>query len=189
MTMRDEMSDEEIIQSVVNGDRNKYAQIVERYESKLMRYAQYLLKDYDFASDAVQESFIKAFINMRSFDTKRKFSSWIYRILHNEAMNVIKRNKKIVSLDNEENEINTPYEDFWHDIKIDQQILNSQVRNCLNKIDIKYKEVLMLSYFENLKYEEISDILHIPTSTVGVRIRRGKEALKKICSKEEVEYD
>lgn len=189
MTMTVNLSDEKIIQAVIGGDKDKYALIVERYESKLMRYAQYLLKDYDLASDTVQESFIKAFINLRSFDTKRQFSPWIYRILHNEAMNVIKRNKKVVSLDSEDNEANTPYQDFWHDIKIDQQILNSQVRNCLDKIDIKYKEVLMLSYFENLKYEEISDILRIPTSTVGVRIKRGKEALKKICSKKEVKYD
>jgi len=189
MTMDDKLSDEQVIELVLEGDSNLYAQIVERYESKLMRYAQFILKDYDTASDAVQESFIKAFINLRNFDTKRKFSSWIYRILHNEVMNVIKRNKKLVSIDSEENDDKIPFEDFRHDIKIDQQILNSQVRKCLNKIDIKYREVLMLNYFENLKYEDISDILHIPTSTVGVRIKRGKEALKKICFKEEVRYD
>ncbi len=187
--MDDKLSDEQAIELVLEGDSNLYAQIVERYEPKLMRYAQFILKDYDTASDAVQESFIKAFINLRNFDTKRKFSSWVYRILHNESMNIIKRNKKTISLDDEGSGGSIPFEDFWHDVKIDQQLLNSKVRHCLDKLDIKYREVLILNYFENLKYEDISDILHIPTSTVGVRIKRGKEALKKICLSEEVKYD
>lgn len=187
--MGDKLSDEQIIKQVTDGDTDIYSQIVERYEAKLMRYGQYLLKDYDLASDAVQETFIKAYINLRSFNTKRKFSSWIYRILHNEAMNVIKRNKKTTGLADHEDFDDEHATNFEHDKKIDSQLLSQNVRKCLNEIDIKYSEALMLNYFENLKYEEISDILRIPTSTVGVRIKRGKEILKKKCQDSGVKYE
>ncbi|MHB8136201.1 MAG: RNA polymerase sigma factor, partial [Anaerolineaceae bacterium] len=78
---------------------------------------------------------------------------------------------------------------FRHDKLLDSTMLNKKVRDCLSRVDVKYREVLMLNFFENLKYDEISDILRIPTSTVGVRIRRGKIALKKLCQEEGVEYE
>ncbi len=175
------MTDSQVVQAVIDGDNDMYAQIVERYESKLLRYATYLLKDYDVASDAVQESFIKAYINLRSFNLDKQFSPWIYRILHNEAMNVIKRSKKTMALTGASEVHDDFLVHFGADKAIDKKILNSKVRNCLSQIDIKYQEVLALTFFDKLKYDEISDILHVPTSTVGVRIRRGKAILKKIC--------
>ena len=66
---------------------------------------------------------------------------------------------------------------------------NIEVRKCLAQIDIKYQEILGLNFFDNLKYDEISDILHIPTSTVGVRIRRAKIMLKKVCQNNGVNYE
>lgn len=180
-TKKSLLTDSQIISLVLDGDDDAFALIVERYEAKLLRYGTYLLKDYDVASDAVQESFIKAYINLRSFNLSKQFSPWIYRILHNEAMNVIKRSKKTLAI-GAANEIDDNFlVNFTTDDKIDSSMLNSYVRKCLSQIDIKYKEVLVLTFFDNLKYEEISDVLHIPTSTVGVRLRRGKAILKKAC--------
>ena len=177
----DNLSDSQVIALVLEGDDDMYALIVEKYEAKLMRYATYLLKDYDVASDAVQETFIKAYVNLRNFNLEKQFSPWIYRILHNEAMNVIKRSKKTMTIE----AINESEDDFFvyfgTDKAMDKKMLNANVRKCLREIDIKYQEVLALTYFDNLKYDEISDILHIPTSTVGVRIKRGKEMMKQIC--------
>lgn len=185
----DNLSDSQVIALVLEGDDNKYALIVEKYEAKLMRYATYLLKDYDVASDAVQESFIKAYVNLRNFNLKKQFSPWIYRILHNEAMNVIKRSKKTMTIE----AINESEDDFFvhfgTDIVMDKKMLNANVRKCLREIDIKYQEVLALTYFDNLKYDEISDILHIPSSTVGVRIKRGKEMMKQICRSKGVGHE
>lgn len=166
-----------------------YALIVERYEEKLMRYALFILKDYDVASDITQETFIKAYVNLRSFNISKQFSPWIYRILHNGAMNHIKRSKKTAPLA-AINEVDDNFlVSFKHDKAMDKAMLNKSVRNCLGKIEIKYREILMLNFFENLKYDEISDILHIPKSTVGVRIRRGKIILKKVCQQEGVKYE
>ena len=63
--------------------------------------------------------------------------------------------------------------------------LKKTLGDCINNIDYKYKEVLILYYYEELSYKEISDILHIPVATIGMRISRGKEAMKKIILKEQ----
>ncbi len=188
-TNSENLSDSDIIVKVIDGDVDAFRLIVEKYEAKLMRYSIYLLKDYDIASDVVQDTFIKSYINLRGFKVGNPFSPWIYRILHNNAMNAIKSNKKTCSL-GAVDEIGDNYVSKFDTDKImDKRLLDKKIRLCINKISIKYQEVLELNYFENLKYEEISDILRIPVSTVGVRIRRAKQMLKKVCQKEGVSYE
>ena len=68
-------------------DQELYGEVVRRYQDKLLRYADYLMQNESRAADVTQNAFIKAFINLNSFDTGKKFSSWIYRITHNEAIN------------------------------------------------------------------------------------------------------
>src|SRR4030067_442486 len=94
MDSYEKLSDEEIIKKVRSSDQDLYAVIIKRYENKLLRYAINLIKDKNKAVDIVQESFIKAFINLKGFDIKKKFSSWIYRIVHNEAVNALKKYQK-----------------------------------------------------------------------------------------------
>ena len=93
MDIYEKLSDEEIVEHIRKSDRELYSIIIKRYQEKLLRYANNLIKNEDKSRDAVQESFIKAFINLESFNTKKKFSSWIYRIVHNETLNIIKKYK------------------------------------------------------------------------------------------------
>ena len=185
----DSLSDSQLVVLVLAGNDEMYALIVERYENKLLRYAMYLLKDYDIASDVTQEAFIKAYVNLRSFKLNKQFSSWIYRILHNEAINSIRRGKKTCALE-AVNEVDNDFlVKFTYNEVIDRRILKADIRKCLGQINLKYQEVLVLNFFDNLKYEEISDILHIPSSTVGVRIKRGKALLQKVCRSNGVNYE
>lgn len=182
MSKKCNFSDGEIVKFVIDGDKEKYSILIERYEAKLIRYAQFLLKDYDNALDVVQEAFIKAYINLNSFNRSKSFSSWIYRITHNEAINFINKSKKshsLSSLDKDEDEF---YFENDFDEHLDKLFLKKEVKKCIAKLDIKYQEVIVLFYFERLSYEQISDILHIPKSTVGVRANRAKTSLKEICS-------
>jgi len=94
MSDYEKLSDEEIVEKVRSKNQELYSIIVERYQNKLLRYANNLIKDEDKASDVIQDSFIKAFINLNGFDVKKKFSSWIYRIVHNEAINIAKKYQK-----------------------------------------------------------------------------------------------
>jgi len=160
------ISDEMLVEKIRSKDKNLYTHIVERYEAKLMKYAFYLINDQHKAADVVQESFIKAYINLNSFNTKKKFSSWIYRIVHNESINMIKKYKKEISLD-----------------EIDAKEIIAKAQNCLSQMPIIYSEPLALYYLEEKSYEEISDILRIPMGTVATRINRAKIIMKLICQK------
>lgn len=170
-------SDEELVEKVRAGERDLYAVIIERYQNKLLRYVMYLLRDEHKAVDVVQETFIKAFVNLNSFKVSMKFSSWIYRITHNEAMNAISKYK---------HEIPMPEDvDFESDENIEDTIRKEEVKEmtnkCLAQMPVLYAEPLALFFIEERSYEEISDILRIPIGTVGTRINRAKALMKKIC--------
>jgi len=170
------LSDEELVEKIRIENKEYYKYIVLRYQRKLIDYAFYMISDEHKSEDVVQNAFIKAFENLNSFNTKKKFSSWIYRIVHNEAINQVKRQREFTLFDNINLEAKHNIEE---DFLTKEEVF--RVRDCLKKLDLKYKEPLVLLYFEDKKYEEISDILRIPTSTVGVRIRRAKAQLRKIC--------
>ena len=87
------ITDEEIAKRVQSGDVEAFAQLVERYEKKITRYARKFLSHPDDIKDVVQDVFVKAYINVKSFDVKRRFSPWIYRIAHNEFVNALKKRK------------------------------------------------------------------------------------------------
>lgn len=173
------LSDEKIVELVRKKDKELFVHIIRRYQDKLMRYANYLVGDEHSATDIVQESFIKAYTNLNGFDIKKKFSSWIYRIIHNEAINLINKRKKQVSL----------YKDTDYDsgINIEDEFvkkeLENRTHNCLSKMPVIYREPLSLFFLDEKSYEEISDILRIPMGTVGTRINRAKVLMKKICQK------
>lgn len=178
MSQLKDKSDEEIV-VLVRTNRDLYAEIIKRYQEKLIRYTTYLVGDYHQAEDIVQETFIKAFKNLNGFDTRKKFSSWVYRIAHNETMNVIKRDKKSVSL---ETQI-----DFDSGVNLEEELLKKELikhaHECLLSIPVIYREPLSLYYLEGRSYEEIGDILKIPIGTVGTRINRAKIMMKKVCQK------
>lgn len=182
-------TDEQIAALVQKGDKDMFALIIERYEQKLLRYAFYLLKDHDVAADIVQDTFIKAYINLQGFNVNKKFSSWVYRIVHNEAINYIKRHKKVTAFSDMERSGDDFTVSYSPEAVIDKNLMKKSVQKCLKSVDVKYQEIIGLYYFENLKYQEISDILHVPASTVGVRINRARKILKEICRKQGVNYE
>ena len=175
------LSDEKLVGVVRDEDQEFYAELVKRYEERLKRYVNYLIGDRE-ADEVVQETFIKAFVKLKSFDEKRgKFSSWVYRIAHNEAMNKAKK-KKHVSLD---------FNDWLKEvlpgkINVEEEYEKEEekdgVRKCLGDLDFRYRSVLSLYYLEDKSYDEISEILKIPMGTVGIRLKRGKEKMREICS-------
>ncbi len=170
------LSDEELVDYVRKKDKESYAEVIRRYKDKLLRYALYLTEDEDKAEDVVQESFIKAYVNLNGFDTRKKFSNWIYRIAHNEAMNVLNEKKQAV--------LNGDV-DFDSGVDLENELvekeLKDKARYCLKRLPVIYREPLILYFFDEKSYEEISDVLRIPVGTVGTRINRAKVLMRKIC--------
>ena len=176
-----DLSDEALIELIIKDDQELFGEVVKRYQEKLERYISRLGSSKEQSQDIVQDTFIKSFKNLRSFNTKLKFSSWIYRIAHNEAVNLYKKESKYqkFSFSDWLSEVlpsNTNIEE-----EITAKIDLEQLKKQLDKLDLKYKEVLILYYLEEKKYVEISRILKIPTSTVGIRLKRAKKQFKEIC--------
>lgn len=176
-------TDEAIARRVQNGESDAFGELIERYQAKLLRYARKFLADPDDATDIVQDIFIKTYENIQSFDTARRFSPWVYRIAHNEFVNALK--KKSASRTTFAFDIDTLFPHLAAPETADSAALEGDLRRTLEghleKLDAKYREPLILYYLESMDYKEISEILHIPVSTVGVRLGRARAMLKKIA--------
>jgi RNA polymerase sigma-70 factor (ECF subfamily) len=181
-----EISDEEIVAMTLR-EHSSFGFIIERYEAKLKRYITRLgVRNYDDQLDVLQEIFMKAYKNLNSFDTSLSFSSWIYRIAHNEAISWYRkqnvRPEGHLVLDGDEVVSLIKSKEDAPDVAFDKEVNAEELSRALTMIDEKYREVLILRYFEHKEYEEISDILKIPTGSVGTLISRGKKQLYNVLN-------
>ena len=179
MTEYEELTDEEIMKKVRTSSQAFYAVIIDRYQKKLIRYINNLIKNEEKTTDIVQETFIKAYVNLNSFNIEKKFSSWIYRIAHNLAINLAKKYQKEIPL-SEDWDFKSN-DDIEKDFEEKETI--EKVEKCLKEIPIIYSEPLSLYYIDEKSYKEIGDILKIPDGTVAIRISRAKKIMQKICQK------
>jgi RNA polymerase sigma-70 factor (ECF subfamily) len=182
-------TDEEIAVMVQSGDLESFSFLVERYEKKLKRYAKKFLANPEDINDIAQEIFIKAYVNIKSFDAEKKFSPWIYRIAHNELINMLKKKEKSpLPFFDADTLFPHPVSREETDKKTREEETKRVLNKCLKEIHPKYREPLLLFYAESLSYNEIAEVMHVPVSTVGVRLKRGKKMLKSLCDKLELNY-
>lgn len=171
----DKFSDEQLVLLVRARGQELFKPIVLRYQERLMRYAKYLSRDDMLAADIVQEVFIKVFKNINSFAADRKFSSWIYRIVHNEAISQIRKKSREKTLDignlQLPNKIN-------HEEDFDKNTTIKNIEAVMGSMPVHYSEPFILYFFENKDYEDIGNILQIPGGTVASRINRAKLYIK-----------
>ena len=141
--------DEELVEKIRSENNELYAEIVRRYQQKLYRYLRYLTNRPDEAEDLLQDVIIKVYRNLFGFDTKKKFSSWIYRIAHNEGLNFLKKTarKKQVSLENVD--FSPESEDDSIEDAFGKKEMQGMVKECLDGLEAKYREPLVLYYFED----------------------------------------
>lgn len=182
MSKHQTASDAELVAQVIAGKLEVYGELMKRYEAKLLRYVTYVLGGDYASADVVQETFIKAYINLRSYKSKYSFSAWIYRIAHNTAINVAKKNKRYVALPDAETidslpEFSVP--DTLAD-EVDQALLGKNLQSSFMKLSPKYREPLLLNLVEGYAYQEIADILQLPINTVATRIRRAKQQMQSL---------
>ncbi len=173
-------TDEELASQVQGNSDSAFGVLIERYQDRLLRYGRKFLSDEDHIEDIVQDVFIKTYQNIRSFDTSRKFSPWIYRVAHNAFVNALRKKHRepVISVDFD---IFTAHPEHHYDPAEDEErrAMKSAVDSGLEEVSPLYKEILILYYIEELSYQEIADVLHVPLGTVSVRLRRGREALGK----------
>jgi RNA polymerase sigma-70 factor (ECF subfamily) len=177
----DERSDEEVAHAVQGGDQEAFGILMDRYIPKLTRYGARFLADHDAIEDVVQEVFLKAYRAIQSFDVSRRFSPWIYRIAHNAFANVLreKAGVRLFSLFDFDTILPHPLARETADGPSERRETRELLDGALGQIPPKYREPLVLYYYDEMSYTEIADILKVPVATVGVRLSRGKALMKK----------
>ncbi|QOR66816.1 RNA polymerase sigma factor SigW [Cytobacillus suaedae] len=173
------------IKQIKNGDQNAFAEIVELYKDKVFQLCYRMLGNRHEAEDIAQEAFLRAYVNIHSYDTKRKFSTWLYRIATNLSIDRIRKKKPDYYLDAEVagTEGLTMYSQVAADVSLPEDEVESlelqeTIQKEILKLPDKYRSVIVLKYIDELSLKEISEILDLPVGTVKTRIHRGREALR-----------
>ncbi|KIL51785.1 RNA polymerase sigma factor SigW [Jeotgalibacillus soli] len=174
------------IKQVLKGDQNAFGEIVEIYKDKVFHVCFRMLGNRQEAEDISQDAFIRAYINIHTFDIDRKFSTWLYRIATNLCIDRIRKKKPDYYLDAEVT--GTEGLTMYSQIPVDERLPEEEVESMelqdtiqkeISKLPDKYRSVIVLKYIEELSLKEISEILDLPLGTVKTRIHRGREALRK----------
>jgi len=180
---------DEILAEESKTDERAYACLMERYEKKLARYVRRIgvFTDED-VEEILQETFIKTYENIEDFDANLKFSSWIYRIAHNEAVSRIRRDASRRTLSQTEfDELAEQVADeLVLEEEVDKSIVSGEIRSIIAAMDPKYRDVLVLRFLEHKDYGEISDILKKPIGTVATLLNRAKKIFEKEAKKNPV---
>jgi RNA polymerase sigma-70 factor (ECF subfamily) len=177
------LTDEETVIAALT-DKEQFGVLMDRYEAKLRRYISRLgIRNPDDQLDVLQDIFIKVYRNLNGFDSRLKFSSWIYRITHNHTISELrKRSSRPISY--------IDPQDLSH-IKSSSDVLKEandkldleQVKKAIYSLKDKYREVLVLRILEEKEYQEIADILKKPIGTVSTLLNRAFKKLNEIIIK------
>ena len=184
------------VSAVLAGDTDAFEIVIDCYNDRFRRYLNRMGVFHPHDHDVLQEIFLKIYRNLRGFNPSYAFSSWAYRIAHNEAMSHHRKTRREYVFRTEEEK-----DKFW-DAVVDEhdivsaiiemedakanETLKRHLTTTLNALDKKYANPIILYFFENKQYDEIADILRIPTSTVGTRIRRAKEQIRLQLTQEDI---
>ncbi|MEI8103712.1 MAG: RNA polymerase sigma factor [Candidatus Moraniibacteriota bacterium] len=173
-------SDFDLVAQAKN-DPEAFGALIRRYQEPLFRYARRFgqLPNED-TEDLLQEAFIKMYRHLNEYDSSLKFSSWAYRIVHNQIVDHFRKLKARVRTD--------ALEDYeWEKLiagntDIGQELMDrdcvENIKSAINALPSAYREVLLLRFIEDKDYEEIMDILKKPKGTVATLIARGKKLIR-----------
>jgi RNA polymerase sigma-70 factor (ECF subfamily) len=179
------LTDVELIAKAISGREDGFEELVRRYQRPITNYVFRMLNDYDSSLDVTQEVFIKVYNSLERYSSEYKFSTWLYRIAHNAAIDYIRRRSP------NEQSIETENKDGAYQLQIEspnptpeQERERSEWRTeieavvkCLPSV---YRELILLRHAQDLSYDEIAEITNLPLGTVKNRLFRAREMMREI---------
>lgn len=190
---RERMSDEEIVGQVLAGERDLFEELVLRHQRRIMHYLTRMVKDADLAEDLSQVAFVKAYTALASFDPQYRFTTWLYRIASNAAIDHIRRNRqRLLSLDQPlETEDGTlehqvPSPGPGPDELAGRGEVRVMLRQAVDRLPSEYRQLVALRHGSDCSYEEIAEITGLPMGTVKNRLFRARNLLKEMLSDSEL---
>lgn len=181
--------DQELIAAVLGGNRDDFGKLVQRHRGRLVNYLYRMLRDLDDAHDVAQEVFLKVYQALDRYDPSYKFSTWMFRIAKNTAIDrVRKRRIKLVSMHRPEDEEGgerdwefasaeaSPYREARNRERGDA------IQEAIDGLPWEYRELIVLRHYGELSYEEIANLKEMPLGTVKNKLFRGRQLLKEKLS-------
>lgn len=169
------------VKKALKGDKQAFLDLIEPEKEKLYKIAYTYVKNEQDALDIIQETICKAYVSLDSLKKPKYFKTWLVKILINISITTLNKNKKVIYLKEQ-------------DVEYD----NTSISNCderldliseLDKLEPKYKDVIVLKYYEDFTIKEISEVLNIPIGTARTNLYRGLEALRKSMEDKEMSYE
>ena len=176
-----ENDDNALVRECLMGNSNAFEALFDKYQKPIFNIALRLTKNFDDAEDITQTVFINAYENLKAFNSKYKFFSWIYRSAINHSLNLINRNSRKEELNQDLITKEKTPEEIVNEIE-----LSEKIQDALGELDINYRIVIVLKHFISFSYTEISDILEVPEKTVKSRLYTARQLLKDILIKNKV---
>lgn len=171
------------------GDREAFNKLMETYHKQVFNISYGMLSDYEDASDAAQEVFVKVWRSIAGFKGEASFTTWLYRICANVCNDILRKRQRrgmTVSLDADDGDKN-PASELPSEAPTPEESLEADerqrlVRAAIDSLSDEFRTVIVLSDLQQLSYEEVANVLKIPTGTVKSRLNRARNALRKKLS-------
>ncbi|MFY0685825.1 MAG: sigma-70 family RNA polymerase sigma factor [Cyclobacteriaceae bacterium] len=178
------MHDEKaIIQSILAGNCQAFAQLINRHQQQVYNYVLFLLKNNEDADEITQDCFVKAYRNLKSFRHDARFSTWILRIAHNSAMTVL-RKKRYSTVDIEQ--AKQLMDNSGSDYNLNRNELSTMLHAALDELKPDEQSVITLFYFNEKSVHEIATITRLSVSNIKVKLMRSRKKLEQILSHTEI---
>jgi len=176
-------ADGELVKSALAGREAGFEELVRRYQRPIAAYVYRMVGDYDSALDLTQEVFIKVYNSLARYRSEFKFSTWIYKIAHNAAIDHLRRHavrgqSLVAGADNERREIALESLRLTPEQESEKKERRSEIEAVVHTLPATYRELIVLRHSHDLSYDEIAEITGLPLGTVKNRLFRAREAMR-----------
>ncbi|MGI5875910.1 MAG: RNA polymerase sigma factor [Dethiobacteria bacterium] len=157
-------------------DLSQIEQLYHKHFNTTYRTAYLVTRDHQLAEDAAQEAFLKAFSNLHKLRDIRKFGPWVCTIATNYAIDLLRKNKKLIFSDNTEthsdhNIDNSPHKSW------ERKEISYEIRDALQLLEVDEREVMVLKYYNELSIKEIASLTNTPQGTIKSRLFRARKKI------------
>ena len=159
----------ELVKSAKRGDIDSFAKLCQSYYSSMVAIAYSILLDHHLAEDAAQEAFAKALRNLNSLKQESKFPAWLSRICRNSAKDILKAKPRQINTED------FPQQQSDRNDEYDCQI----VKQAIGKLPIRERQLIVMRYYNDMSYKQISDVLGITGAAINGRLKRAKKKIAK----------
>src|SRR2546425_4046910 len=176
-------ADGELVKSALAGREAGFEELVRRYQRPIAAYVYRMVGDYDSALDLTQEVFIKIYNSLGRYRPEFKFSTWIYKIAHNAAIDFLRRHavreQALTSgVDRECREIAIESRRLTPEQESEREERRSEIESVVRLLPSAYRELIVLRHSQDLSYDEIAEVTGLPLGTVKNRLFRAREAMR-----------